>query len=343
MPTTSASEITGNSAYPGVTTDVQARPMSSSSTVYAVEDFTPPATLRQDQNPLAKKFERGVTMLAWGYNEEELVADFLEKAIKLLDANISDWEIVFVNDGSTDRTGEILDKYAAKEKRIRAIHNERNLNVGQSCKRAIQNASKEYFFWQTVDWSYDIRDLRIYLELLNYYDIVQGIRPTPIRLLSYIPVLRSIYRVRSRSDNFQKAIVSLSNYYVLRILFGVNFHDFQNVVFYPTKLLHSFRLEGDSSFLAPECLLKSYASGARFLEVPIPFIPRSLGEAKGTKITSILRSIKDICKAWIKWGWNYRFALGKQGKAPCIHRVADPFYLDEEVIALAVPLFSRFR
>ncbi len=288
------------------------------------------------------KFKKSVSLLTWGYNEEELIGPFLDRAIALLDANVEDWEIIFVNDGSRDRTGEILNEYAARDKRIVPIHNERNLNVGQSCKRAIKAANKDYLFWQTVDWSYDVKNLRVFLELLNYYDVVQGIRPTPMRLLSYVPILRSIYRVQKRSDNFQKAIVSLSNYYVLRILFGVKFQDFQNVTFYPSKLIQSVVLEGNSSFLNPECLLRVYEKGARFIEVPIPFIPRTAGVAKGTKLKSILASLKDIIVAWYRWGWKSTMKNCNSNKRQ-LYRVSEPFFLEEDVVSLAIPLFREYR
>lgn len=293
--------------------------------------------------PNYPKFDRSVSLLSWGYNEEKLVADYLTRVRALLDEHIIDWEIVFVNDGSTDSTGEILDAFAAADPRIRPIHNEQNMNVGKSCRRAIMAASKDYLFWQTVDWSYDIRNLRIFLELLNHYDVVQGVRPTPIRLLSYIPVVKSLYRVKTRSDNFKKAIVSLSNYYILRILFGVGFHDFQNVTFYPTKLLQSTGLSGNSSFLNPECLIRTYAKGATYIEVPIPFIARTIGEAKGTKITSILKSIRDILTHWLAWGWKFRLARYTERSNARIHRVAEPFQLDSEVAKIVVPLFADFR
>lgn len=303
------------------------------------------AELRRDENVEVRfdKFKKSVSLLTWGYNEEALVESFLNRAIALLDACVEDWEIVFVNDGSTDRTGAILDEYAAREPRIRPIHNEQNMNVGKSCRRAIKSASKEYLLWQTVDWSYDIRNLRIFLELTEHYDVVQGIRPTPIRLLSYVPVLRSLYRVKTRSDNLQKAVVSLSNYYIIRILFGVKFYDFQNVSVYPTKLLQSVDLAGDSSFLNPECLLRVYEKGATFVEVPIGFMPRTVGVAKGTKVTSILKSIRDIAKAWTQWGWNYKGSIKKQFPEGRIYRVSDPFHLDSDVIKIVAPLFRDFR
>src|SRR4030042_2581829 len=205
------------------------------------------------------KFDRTVSMLTWGYNEEELVEGFLDRAFALLESTINDYEVIFVNDGSTDRTGEILAAYARKEPRLRVITNKINLDVGLSCRRALALASKEFLFWQTVDWSYDLTHLRIFLELLNHFDVVQGIRPTPERILSHIPVIRSIYRVKSRSDNLKKAIISLTNYYLLRLLYGVKFHDFQNITFYPTALVQSLDLMGKSSFVNPELLIKSHA------------------------------------------------------------------------------------
>jgi glycosyltransferase involved in cell wall biosynthesis len=286
------------------------------------------------------KFDRGVSMLAWGYNEERLVESFLKRAVDLLNVTIKDWEIVFVDDCSTDQTPEILRAFAAREPRLRIIRHERNLNVGLACRTAIANAKKDYLFWQTVDWSYDISKLRIFLELLKHFDVVQGVRPVPIRLLSYIPILRSIYRVRRRSDSLYKAVISLGNYYTLRILFGAHFHDFQNVTLYPTSLVQALPLTGCTSFVNPEMLLKSCYQGARFIEVPIRFLPRTEGVAKGTRPMTVLRSVFDTARNWLTWGVRWRF---RRKMRPHIRRVAEPFLLDQSVLRLILPLFEDFR
>jgi len=292
---------------------------------------------------LTEKFDRSVSMLAWGYNEEALVEDFLDRAFALLEDTINDYELVFVNDASTDRTGQILADYAQKEPRLRVITHETNLNVGFACRTAIAGAQKEFLFWETVDWSYDLTYLRIYLELLRYFDVVQGIRPAPERLLSHIPVIRSIYRVKSRSDTLRKAVISLSNYYLLRLLYGVDFHDFQNVTFYPTALAQSLTLMGTSSFVNPELLIKAHAQGARFLEVPIRFIPRQKGEAKGTKLRTVVRSVRDVLGNWLQWGLRLRLERRRLRRPDQISRVSQPVYLDEEVLNIIVPLFKCYR
>jgi glycosyltransferase involved in cell wall biosynthesis len=288
------------------------------------------------------KFDCSVSMLAWGYNEELLVESFLVRAVELLERTTDVWEIIFVDDCSTDRTPQILRAFAAREHRLKIVRHERNQNVGVALRTAIANARNDYLFWQTVDWSYDINNLRIFLELLKHFDVVQGVRPVPIRLLSYIPVLRSLYRIRRRSDSFYKAIISLGNYYVLRILFGVRFHDFQNITFYPTRFAQALPLVGRSSFTNPEMLFKSYYQGARFIEVPIRFLPRTQGISKGTRPRAVIRALIDTARNWLAWGFRYRF-LHTIPIRPHIWRVAEPFRLDQSVLRLILPLFDDFK
>jgi glycosyltransferase involved in cell wall biosynthesis len=298
-----------------------------------------PATSLPEHVALGK-FDRGVSLLAWAYNEEALIASFLRRAVALLDQTTVDWEIVLVDDCSTDRTPEIVAAFAAHESRLRVVRHERNLNVGMACRTAITNAKKEFLFWQTVDWSYDIGKLRVLLELLKHFDVVQGIRPVPIRLLSYIPVLRSIYRVRRRSDTFYKAVISLGNYYVLRILFGVHFQDFQNVTFYRTQTVQALPLVGRTSFINPELLLRSYYSGARFVEAPIRFISRKEGVGKGTRPRVVIRSIIDVVRNWLAWGMRQR---SRRAGRQQIWRVSEPFRLDQTILRLVLPLFDDFK
>jgi glycosyltransferase involved in cell wall biosynthesis len=315
--------------------------MSAQSQDITVQPGGWPSTALPEHIALGK-FDRSVSLLAWAFNEEMIVGSFLERAVALLDSTVMDWEIVFVDDCSTDRTLEILRAFAARVPRVRVIRHERNMNVGMACRTAVANAKKDFLFCQTVDWSYDISKLRVLLELLKHFDVVQGVRPVPIRLLSHIPVVRSIYRVRHRSDSLYKAIISLGNYYTLRILFGVPFHDFQNVTFYPTSLAQKLQLAGRTSFVNPEMLLKSYYQGARFIEVPIRFLPRTRGIAKGTRPRAVMRSIVDTARNWLSWGARLRFKARQAVRAP-VRRVAEPFRLDQSILRLVLPLFEDFR
>lgn len=265
------------------------------------------------------KRDNSVSLLAWVYNEEELIGEFLDRAIGLLEGSVVDFEIVVVDDGSTDRTPEILEMYSRGESRLRIVTHPRNLNVGWAMRTAIGSAKKECLFWQTVDWSYDLGNVRLYLDLLKHYDVVQGVRLPREGRLDRIPVLRRIVSIRFRSDTAAKAIISLVNYYVLRLLFGVPLRDFQNVTFYPTRLVQSLNIEGRTGFVNPEMLIKAYAGGARVVEVPITFIPRVKGRAKGTRIRSVLRTVWDIVRNWIRWGIGLRVKMLIHGRGRIDH------------------------
>src|SRR5262249_45605291 len=153
-----------------------------------------------------EKFRHSVSLVCYAYNEEDLIAEFFKKAIDTLEAVVTDYEVVFVDDCSTDRTWETAQWWTRENGRIRIYRNDRNRNIGYCFKRGVSLAEKEYLFWQTIDWSYDLRNLGIFLALLDHFGVVIGVRPVPIRLLAYIPVVRSIYRVRTRSDNFIRAM-----------------------------------------------------------------------------------------------------------------------------------------
>jgi len=283
--------------------------------------------------------DKSISLLAWGYNEELNIDKFYKKAIALLESSVRDFEIIYIDDGSTDNSHAILEALEKKDPRFKVFRNQQNKNVGFSCKRAIGLAQKEYFFWQTVDWSYDIEDLTIFLNLLDRYDIVQGVRVVPDRILSHIPLVRSIYRVRGRSDNLKKAIISLGNYYVLRILFRVPLDDFQNVTFYRTEYIQSMKISANTPFINPEMIIKSYLDGMSIIEVPINFIPRILGKGKGTKIKTIARTIIDILKGFFMW----RLFHSSNKKPKKIHRISNPFQLDHQTLSIALPLFQKFN
>ena len=286
------------------------------------------------------RFAGSVSLLAWGLNEQDLLPGFFAAAEALLERCVDDYEIVFVNDGSTDRTAEIAEAAARRNPRIRVLHHPVPRNIGPSFLDAVAAARKDVILWQTVDWSFDLRNLPIFLELLRHYDVVVGVRPVPERPLSRVPVIRSMYRVRSRSDSLSKAIVSLGNYYCARILFGVRFHDFQSLMIFKRGWLQALPLRGRTAFLGPEMLVRSYWAGQSFIEVPVPFLKRTAGIAKGTRPLVVLRTVVDLVSNWLRWGLWIRFSAAGRGS---IQRVYDPFELDDVVLALVLPLFKDFR
>ncbi len=229
---------------------------------------------------------KSLSLVSWAFNEEEEIRDFLTRSQNFMDRLGLDYEHILIEDGSADRTLQIAREVQLTYPQLRVIPNGKNEGVGKATRKAISLATKEVLFWQTVDWAYDISNLREYLPFLNSFDVVQGYRPP------------GFYQ---RSDNFVKGCISLCNYLLIRTLFRLPLKDYQNVTLYPTRLAQSIHCESHSSFTNPELLLKARWKGATFKQVPIAFIPRKRGRAKGTKLTSILASLRQIFYFWFKW------------------------------------------
>ena len=250
---------------------------------------------------------KSVSLVSWAYNEESLIEEFAERALRLLKKTRRKFEIVIVNDGSTDRTGVLLEKIAKNNKQVRVLTNKKNCNVGYSCWRGILAAKNDIVFWQTIDWSYNLSRLKDLLLLKEKFDVVAGVRRRPVavkgRLAKTMVAIYRLFHVQhltKRSDTVGKAIISVCNYGIIRFLFGLKLSDYQNVVFYPRTFIQKIKITSNSSFVNPELLLRAHYHGLSICEAPISFIGRTRGVAKGTKTAAILASISDIWKFWKK-------------------------------------------
>lgn len=229
------------------------------------------------------------SMLGWALNEEANIEGYVRRAEEFLASISADFELVLIDDGSTDRTPKILDELKCSRPWLKVFRNERNRGSGFNTKRAISLATKDYLFWQMVDWSYDLSKLPEALPFLDHVDILQGVRAGRVG------------RLWNRSDNTYKGLISWVNYTLVRRLFNMAIHDFQNVTVYPRTLIQAIPIESESAFTNPECLIKTWWNGASILEFPVAFLPRQKGRAKGTRVKVILKSIGDIVQAWAKW------------------------------------------
>jgi hypothetical protein len=242
--------------------------------------------------PGTRRVPFSLSMLGWALNEEESVAAYIDHAGAFLSALTDDFELIFIDDGSTDRTWEIVVECGRARPWLRTYQNDGNRGSGYNTKRAILLATKDYVFWQTVDWAYDIRYLAQSLNDLASVDVLQGARVNSTSLRGM---------VGQRSDSAYKGLVSVVNYYLVRTLFQLPLHDYQNVTVYPRRLIQSVTLETESAFTNPECLLKTWWRGATFKEIPVPFVKRRQGRGKGTRPRAILMAIRDILYWWVRW------------------------------------------
>lgn len=241
--------------------------------------------------PVAATYRPSLSMLGWALNEEENLHWYVDRAEQFLRSVSDDFELIVIDDGSTDQTWAIANRLAESRPWLRPLRNDRNRGPGYCYRTAIAAARKEYFMAQTVDWAYDIDAFRPHIDELRRFDVLQGIRPRQF----------SWSTLSNRSDSLYKGVVSLTNYLLIRILFQLPFGDFQNVTICRSARAQSLTLESDGSFTNPEVMMKLYWSGASFLQVPVDFQKRGRGKGTGTRVSAIVRSILDILRSWAKW------------------------------------------
>jgi glycosyltransferase involved in cell wall biosynthesis len=236
-------------------------------------------------------FRPSLSMLGWALNEEQNLAEYVRRAEVFLAGVSDDFELIVIDDGSTDSTWALAGELQASRPWFKPLKNDRNRGPGYCYRRCISAASKDYFMAQTVDWAYDIEGLGRAFGELRRYDILQGVRPGEF----------SLGTLRRRSDSLYKGIVSLTNYALIRVLFRVPFADFQNVTVCPTRLAQRLTLESEGSFTNPEVMMKLYWGGASFLQVPVTFQKRDRGKGTGTRAGAVVKSIAEIVGSWFSW------------------------------------------
>ncbi|HOJ41042.1 MAG TPA: glycosyltransferase family 2 protein, partial [bacterium] len=124
-----------------------------------------------------KTKELEISVVLPAYNEEDNVEQAVTTALSVLEGLFSDYEVVIVDDGSTDRTGEKADRLARLQAgRVRVYHHRVNRGYGAALRTGLFNASGKLVFYTDADNQFDLRELADFLPLIKRYDIVVGYR-----------------------------------------------------------------------------------------------------------------------------------------------------------------------
>ena len=108
-----------------------------------------------------------VSYIISAYNEDNILKDSIDYCIECLDKDFEDYELILVNDGSKDKTGEIMDEIAKNNGKVIVLHNLINLNLGISIQRALSIASKDYAVSNAADLPLDPAATATIIKLMN--------------------------------------------------------------------------------------------------------------------------------------------------------------------------------
>ena len=235
---------------------------------------------------------RSISIVIPALNEQTVVEGVVRDISKQVAASFTDYEIILINDGSADKTGEIMDRLATELPNVRAIHNRPNIGLGSSYQRGLAEARCEYLMMLCGDGGMPAASLPPIFAAVGSADIV-------------VPFITNLKQIKSRVRYF----TSRTYTNLLNILFGQKIKYYNGLPVHRVDLLRQLRINSSGFGFQGEILTKLLRSGCTMTEVGVP-------GAEMTKNSSAvsLKGLINIAKVLTLLVWEVRRFDGRQIK-----------------------------
>jgi dolichol-phosphate mannosyltransferase len=212
------------------------------------------------------------------YDEEPVLAETLEEALGVIAGIPGAHEIVVVDDGSTDRTWDILTALAERHPLIRPIRHPRNLGNPMAQKTLVEAARGEYIFHIGADGEWRMAELPRMLELLQRgADIVIGVR-------------------REKQYTLWRKFVSSAYNMLVAALWGRHFGDLGSIKMARASLWKQLPFATNSAFVNAERVLIAHRNGACIAEIPVEHYARRTGRSRYASPWQALLAFRDLVR-----------------------------------------------
>jgi glycosyltransferase involved in cell wall biosynthesis len=217
------------------------------------------------------------------YNEEAYARRAVSAVRAVLMAELPDWEIVIVDDASTDGTPALVDALAREDPRVRVVRNPVNRRLGGALRAGYAAATKDLVFYTDADLPVDLHQLPRAVRLLEYQeaDIVAG------------------YRLDRTSEGLVRALYTFCYNHLIRTLFGLRVRDV-NFAFklFRRSVLEKFPLTSEGSFIDAEFLLRARKAGCVIIQIGLDYFPRTRGTSTLASIPVIVAILREMLARW---------------------------------------------
>jgi len=187
-----------------------------------------------------------------------------------------DFEVIIVNDGSKDSTGEIADRLAAEHAEVRAVHNRPNQGYGGALQRGFREAKKEFVFYTDGDGQFDFEEIDKLIPLMDRFDIV------------------SAYRL-NRQDSILRKANAFCWTALVNVVFRLWLRDIDCAFkIYPRKLFDEIDMKSKGALIDTEVLARAKRLGYTIGQVGVHHYPRTAGTQTGANLRVILRAFKEL-------------------------------------------------
>jgi 4-amino-4-deoxy-L-arabinose transferase-like glycosyltransferase/putative flippase GtrA len=237
------------------------------------------------------------------YNEEQIIATTVEQVLDYLAGRVGDFEVIVVNDGSSDRTAALLSDLARRDSRLRVLTHERNQGYGAALADGFAVATKELTFFMDSDGQFDINELQHFLPLIDTYDAIIG------------------YRLK-RQDTLMRRLNAWGWKLVVGLALHVHARDIDCAFkLLRTDFLHRYPLETRGAMINAELLYRLKRSGCRVREIGVRHLPRQGGRATGAKLRVIGRAFWELFLYRSRWRREERGGMIGTQKTQVVHAV----------------------
>ena len=218
------------------------------------------------------------------WNEEEYVERALSAGQRACErlistGDIGDYELIVVDDASTDQTGEIADHLAAADSRIRVVHHPHNRKLGGAMKTGFAAATGDLVLYTDADLPFDMAELPRAVRLMRDYDAD----------------IISAYRFDRTGEGYLRSVYTHVYNLLIRTLFDVKARDI-NFAFKlcRARVFEHVELQSEGSFIDAELVIRATRLGYEMLQFGVDYFPRTRGESTLSSPGVILTIIREM-------------------------------------------------
>jgi glycosyltransferase involved in cell wall biosynthesis len=217
------------------------------------------------------------------YNDAGTIPSMIILAFQALAALTEDYEVVVVNDGSQDRTADVLAEMARLYPRLRVITHPRNRGYGAALRTGFAAAGKEWIFYTDGDAQYDPGEMA---------DLAAALRPG----VDWV----NGYKIE-RNDPLHRIVIGRLYHHLVKAAFGLPLRDTDcDFRLFRRGLLERLSLESDTGTIALEIVKKFSDAGGRVVEVPVHHYHRAYGKSQFFNFPRLWRTGWHLLQLWWK-------------------------------------------
>ncbi|MBD3232223.1 MAG: glycosyltransferase [candidate division Zixibacteria bacterium] len=224
---------------------------------------------------------RSISIVLPAHDEEENIIEAIKRAIDIVaQLPFEDYEVIVIDDGSSDRTAELVNALQDENPKIELIEHSDNIGYGASLKSGLRAANGDIVFFTDADLQFDMNELPEFITALSNTDMVIG------------------YRFR-RPEHFIRRFNAYCWGILIRVLFGLKVKDIDCAFkVFRQEVLQSIQMDSIGAFINSEILIRAGDIGFGIVELPVTHFPRKAGNSSGAKPKVIFKAFKELFKLY---------------------------------------------